>query len=171
MTPDELQQAVTMLQALDPEGRAQALNGFLSGYDKQIGVQFTRVENDRIEGYCDVTKEHLQVFGLVHGGVYASLAETFCSTGGAFSVMSEGKNVVGRSNFTKFLKAARSTTRLLIEAQPLDKISEGIVSWQCKIHDGEGLVFAESTVELNILRPDHLVGGKQLKLHQSGPKA
>jgi len=163
IAPEELQNAIKMMLALDPEGRAQALNGFLSGHDKHMGVQFSRVETDRIEGYCDITEKHLQVFGLVHGGVYASLSETFCSTGGAVSVMSTGRNVVGRSNSTKFLKAARASQRLQISATSSEPVSDKILLWKCQIHDGEGLVFAVSEVQLNVLDSNHVVGGEALE--------
>ena len=164
VAPEELQNTIKMILALEPKGRAQALNCFLSGHDRHMGLQFTLIETDRIEGYCDVTEKHLQVFGLVHGGVYASLSETFCSTGGAISVMSTGRNVVGRSNSTKFLKAARANQRLQISATSIDPLSDKILVWKCQIHDGEGLIFAVSEVELNVLTSDHVVGGEALQL-------
>ena len=72
---------------------------------------------DRVVLTCPVTPDLHQPFGLVHGGVYAALAETAASVGGALWFGDQGK-VVGVSNHTDFLRAVRGG-RLRTEATPL----------------------------------------------------
>jgi uncharacterized protein (TIGR00369 family) len=51
-----------------------------------------------------VRDEIKQPAGLVHGGVYASIAESLASLGTARVVMQEGKQAMGLSNQTSFLR-------------------------------------------------------------------
>ena len=45
-----------------------------------------------------------QPAGLVHGGVYAAMAESMASPGTALAVMADGKLAMGLSNQTSFLR-------------------------------------------------------------------
>jgi uncharacterized protein (TIGR00369 family) len=45
-----------------------------------------------------------QPFGLVHGGVFATIAETLASFGTAVVVLPEGSAAMGLSNQTSFLR-------------------------------------------------------------------
>jgi 1,4-dihydroxy-2-naphthoyl-CoA hydrolase len=51
-----------------------------------------------------VCEHHKQPAGLVHGGVYASIAESLASLGTAYAVMADGKMASGMSNQTSFLR-------------------------------------------------------------------
>jgi uncharacterized protein (TIGR00369 family) len=51
-----------------------------------------------------VRDEIRQPAGLVHGGIYAAIAESLASTGTALAVLGEGKMAVGLSNQTSFLR-------------------------------------------------------------------
>jgi uncharacterized protein (TIGR00369 family) len=51
-----------------------------------------------------VRDELKQPAGLVHGGVYASIAESIASLGTMFKVIDGGKVAVGLSNQTSFLR-------------------------------------------------------------------
>ena len=51
-----------------------------------------------------VREEIKQPLGLVHGGLYASLAESMSSLATAAAVMGEGKMAMGMSNSTSFLR-------------------------------------------------------------------
>jgi 1,4-dihydroxy-2-naphthoyl-CoA hydrolase len=46
--------------------------------------------------------------GIVHGGVYASIAEGICSIGTTMAVLSDGKLAIGLSNHTTFLRSIRA---------------------------------------------------------------
>jgi 1,4-dihydroxy-2-naphthoyl-CoA hydrolase len=51
-----------------------------------------------------VTDQLKQQAGLVHGGVYASIAESLASVATAIEVMPDGKQAMGLSNQTSFLR-------------------------------------------------------------------
>lgn len=163
MSPTGLSdEMISMMISMGPEQRAATLNGFLSGLDRVLGIQFISVSEDAVHATCEVTGNHLQVFGIVHGGVYASLAETCCSTGAAISVLSRDKNVVGRSNTTHFLKAARDKETLYIHAWFHEEVSNKELVWKCRISKDSEVDFAQSTVVLNVLERNHKVGGAVL---------
>lgn len=54
---------------------------------------------------CPIEDKHLQPYGVVHGGVYAAIAETVASIGTATAVMPNGDIAMGQSNHTLFLAA------------------------------------------------------------------
>jgi uncharacterized protein (TIGR00369 family) len=45
-----------------------------------------------------------QPYGIVHGGVHATIAETICSYATAVGVGADGKVAMGQSNSTTFLR-------------------------------------------------------------------
>jgi uncharacterized protein (TIGR00369 family) len=51
-----------------------------------------------------VQEHHLQPFGLVHGGVFASMAEALASIGSWLAVREEDMSAQGLSNQTSFLR-------------------------------------------------------------------
>jgi 1,4-dihydroxy-2-naphthoyl-CoA hydrolase len=74
------------------------------GFDALYGLELTDVQEERIGARVEVRDELTQLAGLVHGGVYASIAESIASLGTAFGVMSQGKVATGLSNQTSFLR-------------------------------------------------------------------
>lgn len=79
------------------------LNNGATGLTRLLGLQFTDVGPDRVEGHVVVSEGHLQPFGLVNGGVYASIGETLGSVAGAVAA---GCAVVGIENSTHFFRPA-----------------------------------------------------------------
>jgi uncharacterized protein (TIGR00369 family) len=57
-------------------------------------------------GRFEVGTRHKQPYGLVHGGVYAALAETVASVATALAVQADGNIAVGQSNNTTFMRPA-----------------------------------------------------------------
>jgi uncharacterized protein (TIGR00369 family) len=74
------------------------------GFDKLYGLQMTEAGDGLMRGRVEVREELKQPAGLVHGGVYAAIAESLASTGTAMAVMPEGKTAMGLSNQTSFLR-------------------------------------------------------------------
>lgn len=77
----------------------------LPGFDSLYGLELLAVEPDEVRGRVVVRPEILQPFGLVHGGVYASMAESLASVGTAAVVHDRGMAVMGMSNSTTFLRS------------------------------------------------------------------
>jgi uncharacterized protein (TIGR00369 family) len=74
------------------------------GFDAVYGLEITERTEDTVSGKVIVGEEHKQLAGLVHGGVYASIAESLASLGTAVAVMPGGKFATGMSNQTSFLR-------------------------------------------------------------------
>jgi uncharacterized protein (TIGR00369 family) len=74
------------------------------GFDALYGLELLERQDDLVVGQVAVRDELRQPFGLLHGGVLASIAETLASLGTAFVVMPEGNGAMGLSNHTSFLR-------------------------------------------------------------------
>jgi len=73
-------------------------------FDALYGLEVLDVTDDRVTGRVPVEDHIKQAFGLVHGGVYASIAEALASIGTANAVMKDGNTAQGLSNATSFLR-------------------------------------------------------------------
>lgn len=73
-----------------------------AGFDGTLGTQIVSATAAEVVLTLAIGPHHLQPYGLVHGGVWASLAETAASIGAGLST---GGPVVGLDNHTSFLRA------------------------------------------------------------------
>jgi len=121
---------------------------FELGLIRLLGIRVEEVSGDRVVLACPVTPELFQPYGLVHGGVHATLAETAASVGGALWFGERGK-VVGVSNHTDFLRAV-TDGRLRAEATPLAR-GRTTQLWQVVITDEAGRLVAHAKVRLQNL--------------------
>lgn len=80
------------------------------GFDGLFGLELTEVSDDRVSGRVVVRDELKQPYGLVHGGVYASIAESLASLGTGAVVARSGKVAMGLSNQTSFLRPITAGT-------------------------------------------------------------
>lgn len=96
------------------------------GFAALIGLQeIGPGEDGAIVATVPVRAELLQPFGLVHGGVYAAIAETLASIGTYVGVYEEGMHAMGLSNSTSFLRPILSGT-IHAEARPVHR---GRTTW------------------------------------------
>jgi uncharacterized protein (TIGR00369 family) len=118
------------------------------GLIKHLGIHVEEASGDRVVLTCPVTPDLFQPYGLVHGGVHATLAETAASVAGALWFGDRGK-VVGVSNHTDFLRAVRRG-ELRAEATPLAR-GRTTQLWQVEIGDEQGRLVAHAKVRLQNL--------------------
>src|SRR2546423_11705505 len=90
------------------------------GLDRTLGFVYDEVSPDRVVVTWTVDERHLQAYGIVHGGAYCSAIESTASIGAAVWYGDRGK-VVGASNHTNFLRAARAGDTLAATATPLHR--------------------------------------------------
>lgn len=130
------------------------------GWTGAMGLRVTRATRDEVVAELDVTPTHHQPYGIVHGGVHASIIETLASVGAAISAMPEGKSVVGLENHTSFLKAVRSGVIRAV-ARP---VSRGRTShvWEVNVTDERGNLAATGRVRLLLLEGDVMVAGEKV---------
>jgi 1,4-dihydroxy-2-naphthoyl-CoA hydrolase len=74
------------------------------GFDRLYGLDRFEVGDGVARGEVAVRDELKQPFGLVHGGVYAAIAESLASVGTAVAVVEENRIAMGLSNQTSFLR-------------------------------------------------------------------
>jgi 1,4-dihydroxy-2-naphthoyl-CoA hydrolase len=73
------------------------------GFDRLYGLRVTEVGDGVMRGTVDVRDAIKQPAGLVHGGIYAAIAESLATTGTALAVIGDGNTAMGLSNQTSFL--------------------------------------------------------------------
>ena len=115
------------------------------GLDELLGIRVEQVSGDRVVAVCPVTPDLHQPYGLVHGGVYAVLAETAASYG-ASSWLGDRGGTFGISNHTDFLRPVREGT-LRAEATPLAR-GRTTQLWQVAISDDRDRLVAHGRVRL-----------------------
>jgi uncharacterized protein (TIGR00369 family) len=74
------------------------------GFEGVLGLEFTQLSDEVVRCQVPVQDRLKQPYGLIHGGVYASIAESLASWGTATGVIADGKIAVGLSNSTSFLR-------------------------------------------------------------------
>ncbi|MDQ6834721.1 MAG: PaaI family thioesterase [Actinomycetota bacterium] len=74
------------------------------GFDDLYGLELTETGDGLMTGRVRVREELKQPAGLVHGGVYAAMAESLASMGTWLAVAQQGKVAMGLSNQTSFLR-------------------------------------------------------------------
>ena len=75
-------------------------------FDALYGLEVIESTDELVRAQVKVRDEIKQPMGLVHGGIYASIAESITSTATAMAVWPEGKAAQGMSNQTSFLRPA-----------------------------------------------------------------
>jgi 1,4-dihydroxy-2-naphthoyl-CoA hydrolase len=83
---------------------ADQINGALRGFDRLYGLQLLSCSDSEVRAQVIVRDELKQPVGLVHGGVYASIAEAVASLATAVAVFDRGEMAMGMSNSTSFLR-------------------------------------------------------------------
>jgi 1,4-dihydroxy-2-naphthoyl-CoA hydrolase len=75
-----------------------------SGFDGLYGLTISELDERFARAEVPVREVLLQPAGLVHGGVYAAIAESVASIATAHAVAPLGASAVGLSNHTSFLR-------------------------------------------------------------------
>ncbi len=76
----------------------------MPGFDGLYGLEVLTMSDEAVSAQVVVRDELKQPAGLVHGGVFASIAESITSMATWFAVQGEGKSAQGLSNQTSFLR-------------------------------------------------------------------
>jgi 1,4-dihydroxy-2-naphthoyl-CoA hydrolase len=115
------------------------------GWTKAMGMEILSASADEVVLQWTVGPEHLQPFGLVHGGVYCGAIETAGSIG-ALAAAGAGTQVVGIENQTSFLRPVSSGV-LCTRAVPVH-IGRQFQLWEAKITDQEGRLVASGRLRV-----------------------
>ena len=109
-------------------------------FDELLGLELLEVTDELVRARVPVRDALKQPFGLVHGGVFASIAETLASLGTITVVASDNMAAMGLSNSTSFLRPITGGT---IHARALRR-HRGRTTWlwDVEISDDEGRLCA-----------------------------
>jgi 1,4-dihydroxy-2-naphthoyl-CoA hydrolase len=121
------------------------------GFDALYGLEITEISDEMARGKVVVREELKQPAGLVHGGVYAAIAEALASFGTAVAVVPEGQLAVGLSNQTSFLRPILDGT---INATAVRK-HRGRTTWvwEVEITDDRGRLCVLTRVTIAVREP------------------
>jgi 1,4-dihydroxy-2-naphthoyl-CoA hydrolase len=112
------------------EPTVEQLNAAVRGFDRLYGLELLGYADGEVSAQVRVRDEVKQPAGLVHGGVYASIAESMTSLATALAVMPDGNTAMGLSNSTSFL---RPVTEGLVHARA-NAIHRGRTTWVWDVH-------------------------------------
>lgn len=121
-----------------------------AGLIEALGMQFDETGPDRVVLRLTVGPQHLQPYGIVHGGVYCAMVETSASIG-AIRWLGDAGRVVGVANHTNFLRAVREGP-LVATATPIHRGRSQQLWLVDVLGDGDRLV-ARGEVRLQNLSP------------------
>jgi uncharacterized protein (TIGR00369 family) len=83
---------------------AEQLNAMLRGFDRLYGLEFVHLSETEARARVALRDELRQPMGILHGGVYSSLAESMTSVATGLAVVDRGEMALGLSNSTSFLR-------------------------------------------------------------------
>jgi 1,4-dihydroxy-2-naphthoyl-CoA hydrolase len=103
----------------------EQINLALSGFDRLYGLELLAFSETEVRAQVTVREEVKQPAGLLHGGVYASMAESMASLATAVAVSGQGEIAMGLSNSTSFM---RPITEGVVHAHAT-RIHRGRTTW------------------------------------------
>jgi uncharacterized protein (TIGR00369 family) len=120
--------------------KADDIQLHMRGFDVLYGLRVLACSDTEVLAEVPVRDEIRQPLGLVHGGVYASIAESIASMATALAVLENGDTAMGLSNATSFL---RPITQGTVHALGT-RVHRGRTTWVWDVSftDDEGRVCA-----------------------------
>ena len=120
------------------------------GAVSHLGIEFLEVGDDFIRARVPVDRRTVQPYGLLHGGVSVTLAETLGSCGAAYSVP-EGHRAVGLEINANHLKGT-SSGWVTGTARPLHR-GRSTQVWQIELRNDAGELTCMSRITMAMLQP------------------
>jgi len=109
-------------------------------FDALYGLEVLEASPDEVRAQVQVRDAVKQAMGLVHGGVFASIAESITSMATYAGVADEGKIAMGLSNQTNFLRPiTQGTIHALARRRHKGRTTW---VWEVDITDDEGRLCA-----------------------------
>lgn len=122
------------------------------GFAGLIGMQdLAPADDGALRASVPVRPELLQPFGLVHGGVFASIAETLASIGTFLGVHEQGMQAMGLSNSTSFLRPITAGTIHAL-ARPIHR-GRTTWLWDVEVSDDDGRLCAITRMTIAVRPP------------------
>jgi 1,4-dihydroxy-2-naphthoyl-CoA hydrolase len=136
---------------------ANEINKMSGGWAQANNLRFVSITDEECIAEVTVAEQHLQPYGIVHGGVHCGVVETLCSIGAMVAATERGHKggVVGLENHTSFIRATRTGATLRARATPITRGRTTQV-WEAQIVDEDDKVVASGRVRLLCVGLDQL---------------
>jgi 1,4-dihydroxy-2-naphthoyl-CoA hydrolase len=111
-----------------------------------MGLVLDEASATRVAGHLEAGADHHTPWGVVHGGLYASVIETVASIGASIAVQDRDQFAVGVNNQTDFLRPHRAG-RLDVVAEPIQQ-GRTLQLWSVQLTREDGKVVARGQLRL-----------------------
>jgi len=118
----------------------------IPGLDGLLGVEHVEVTADKVVVRFTITDQHLQPFGIPHGGIYCAVHESTASMAGQVWLGTKGV-VVGTNNSTDFLRQAKNGDTISVTATPIHR-GRTQQLWHVDSVNQDGRLIAQGQVRL-----------------------
>lgn len=118
----------------------------LPGLDGLLGVEHIETTPDKVVVRFTIGEQHLQPFGIPHGGVYCAVHESTASMAGMIWLAGKGI-VVGTNNSTDFLRQAKVGDTITTTATPIHR-GRTQQLWRVESVNQDGKLIAQGQVRL-----------------------
>jgi 1,4-dihydroxy-2-naphthoyl-CoA hydrolase len=119
----------------------------LTAFDRYYGLELIELGDELVRARVKVQDRHRQPAGLVHGGLYATIAESMAVAGTARRVSADGRSATGLSTQTSFLRPITGD-RIEATARPRHRGRSTWV-WEVEITDELGRLCVLSRVTIS----------------------
>jgi len=120
----------------------------LSPFDRHLGVELLHCDAQLVTARVSVKPELTQPIGIVHGGVYAAIAEGVASLGANHGVAADGMLALGQSNNCAFLRPVANGA---VHARAHVRHRGGTTQvWDVELTDDDGRLCATSRVTIAV---------------------
>ncbi len=123
----------------------------VSGFDAFCGLEIDELTPERALGRLVVRPEHRQPAGIVHGGVYAAIAEGLASWATGVVVVPRGLYASGMSNQTSFLRPVSGGTIHAVATRRHAGRTTWV--WEVELSDDDGRLCALSRMTIAVREP------------------
>jgi uncharacterized protein (TIGR00369 family) len=123
----------------------------LPGLDGLLGVKRVEEGPDKVVVEFTIGEQHLQPFGIPHGGIYCSVHESTASLAGHLWLDGKGL-VVGTNNICDFLRQAKVGDTITVTATPIHR-GRTQQLWHVESTDQDARLVAQGQVRLANIEP------------------
>lgn len=131
---------------MDYNRLAEQASGF--GFAKLAGIRITKLDFQHAEGEIELTREHFNPGGTVHGGCLFSLADTVAGA----ALVTTGNYCTTLNASIDFLRAAGKSRILRAVAKPV-RVGKHVAVFEVEMTNGSDELVAKATVTFYILGP------------------
>jgi 1,4-dihydroxy-2-naphthoyl-CoA hydrolase len=118
----------------------------IPGLDGVLGVEHVEASADKVVVRFTIGDQHLQPFGIPHGGIYCAVHESTASVAGQYWLGDRGI-VVGTNNSTDFLRQAKPGDTITTTATPIHR-GRSQQLWHLDSVNQDGKLIAQGQVRL-----------------------